>query len=64
MKTDLGLPSVVKKPLVSGVTKNSLTLYWYNESIHHFGSAAKKFRIETTGDGEVDRDFIWNYLML
>lgn len=58
MKTDLGLPSVVKKPLVSGVSKNTLTLYWYNESIRHFGSAAKIFHIETSGDGEVYKEMI------
>jgi hypothetical protein len=53
MRTDLGLPTAIEPPSICGVTQKTLTLYWFSESVQHFGSAAKTFRIETSGDGKV-----------
>lgn len=52
MKTDMGLPSTCELPLVCGVTPRTLSIYWFSQSIKHYGSAPTSFIIEISGNGK------------
>ena len=52
MKTDMGLPSTCELPLVCGVTPRTLSIYWFSQSIRHYGSAPTSFIVEVSGNGK------------
>lgn len=52
MKTDMGLPSACEVPLVCGVSPNTLSIFWFSQSIKYYGSAPTKFVVETSGNGK------------